>query len=153
VHERQEQTLIQCQLWHSRLWLWWILASAASGAVVGALEEGGFQFFATLVLTGPLIGVAQWLVMRRYIRAAGWWVVASTLGWWIGINLRFLLVGILNPLIQSLWQEFGLWEVFWINTVRSLYLGWLRGFPVADAPPSLTACKAGGYWLVLWAVL
>jgi len=44
--------------------------------------------------------------------------VASTLGWWIGINLRFLLVGILDPLIQSLWQELGLWEVFWLNTVK-----------------------------------
>jgi len=39
-------------------------------------------------------------------------------GWWSGINIRFLLGGMLNPLIQSLWQEFGLWEVFWLNTVE-----------------------------------
>jgi hypothetical protein len=82
------------------------------------LEEGGFQFFATLVLTGPVIGVAQWLVMRRYIRATGWWVVVSSVGWWSGINLQILLGGLLNPSVQLLWQEFGLWEVFWINTVQ-----------------------------------
>lgn len=118
MHEQQKETHIQGWLWHSPLWLWWTLASALGGATVGALEEGRFQFFATLVLTGPVIGVVQWLVIRRYIRAYGWWVVASTLGWCIGINFRFLLVGILNPLIQSLWQEFGLWEVFWLSTVK-----------------------------------
>ena len=118
MHEQQEETHIQGWQGHSLLWLWWTLASALGGATVGALEEGGFQFFATLVLTGPVIGVVQWLVIRRYIRAVGWWVVASTVGWYIGVNFRFLLVGILNPLIQSLWQKFGLWEVFWLNTVK-----------------------------------
>ena len=118
MYEGQEQTHLPGEQRHSLLWLWWILANALGGALVGALEEGGFQFFATLVLTGPVIGVAQWLVMRRYVRATGWWVVVSSVGWWSGINLQILLGGILNPLVQLLWHEFGLWEVFWVNTVK-----------------------------------
>jgi len=85
---------------------------------VGALEAGGLQFFATLVLTGPVLGVAQWLVLRQYLRPAGWWVLVSTGGWWLASNIRLLLGGALDPLVQQLWHRYGLWEVFWINLVK-----------------------------------
>ena len=150
VYERQEQTRIQDWQWHSPLWLWWTLANALGGALVGALEEGGFQFFATLVLTGPVIGVAQWLVLRRYIRATGWWVVVSSVGWWSGINLRILLGEILNRLVQSLWHEFGLWEVFWINTVQEpvtlVSLGFFQWLLLRRRLPCV------GWWILASAV-
>jgi hypothetical protein len=104
--------------WRSQLPLWWVLANAASGAIVGALEEGGFQFFATLVLTGPVLGIAQWLVLRQYLQSTGRWVLASTGGWWLAISVRILLGGVLNPLAQLLWNRYGLWEVFWIDLVK-----------------------------------
>jgi hypothetical protein len=34
----------------------------------------------------------QWLVLRRRIASAGWWVLASIVGWVIGIAV-FLAVG------------------------------------------------------------
>lgn len=150
MHERQEQTHIQGWQWHSFLWLWWTLANALGGALVGALENEGFQFFATLVLTGPVIGVAQSLVMRRYIRAAGWWVVASSVGWWIGINLRLLLGGMLNPLVQSLWHEFGVGEVFWINTVKEPVT--LVGFGASQWLILRRRLPRVGWWVVASAV-
>jgi len=86
--------------------------------MVGALEEGGLQFFATLVLSGPILGIAQWFVLRYELRGAGAWVLLSTVGWLVGTNLRLLLKGTLNLLVRSLLAIAGLWEVFWLNTVN-----------------------------------
>ena len=30
---------------------------------------------------GAVTGLAQWLVLRRWVPRAGWWVLASVLGW------------------------------------------------------------------------
>lgn len=32
-------------------------------------------------LCGLILGAAQWLVFRRQVQHAGWWVVANTIGW------------------------------------------------------------------------
>jgi hypothetical protein len=68
---------------------WWILASALGWAAgwgiviaVAQLEIG--------LLTEPLLGAAmgmlQWLVLRRQLRQAGWWIVVSTLGWTVALT-------------------------------------------------------------------
>ncbi|MGJ5674124.1 MAG: hypothetical protein ACR9NN_11010 [Nostochopsis sp.] len=98
---------------NKRLLLWWVLANALGGAVVGTLEEGGFQFFATLILTGPILGVAQWLVLKRYMRQTGWWVLTSTVGWYLGIPLTLITREILNPIIREM-----LLERFWSNVIN-----------------------------------
>ncbi|MFQ4140969.1 hypothetical protein [Chlorogloeopsis sp. ULAP02] len=101
-----------------KMLLWWILANAIGGAVVGALEESGFQFLATLILTGPILGVAQWFVLRRYLRYGYWWILASTFGWLLGIQVRIAAGRILDPIVEMLLAvgEFG--EVFWLNIVK-----------------------------------
>ncbi|PMB17730.1 hypothetical protein [Fischerella thermalis] len=102
-----------------KLLLWWVLANTLGSAIVGALEEGGFQFFATLVLTGPILGITQWLVLRRYIRHTNWWVIASIFGWYLGIPVTLVTREILNPvLLEMLLAVSKLWEVFWLNTVN-----------------------------------
>lgn len=98
--------------------LWWMLANTVGGAIIGALEEGGFQFLATLVLTGPVLGIAQWLVIRSYIGHTGWWVIGSSVGWFLGILLNIMATGILNSIVQVLLAVGGLWEVFWLNLVN-----------------------------------
>lgn len=47
------------------------LGSAA--AVVGWTVVGAFG--------GAVTGILQWRVLRRYVCGAGWWVLASALGW------------------------------------------------------------------------
>lgn len=100
------------------VWLW--AGSAAIGGVLtGVLEGTLFQFLATLVLSGFLVGAAQWLIFRQLI--GGWlWIAASGVGWFVG----YTLIGIwfndlINPLVEALTQ-IGLWEVFWLNAVNSL---------------------------------
>jgi hypothetical protein len=38
-------------------------------------------------LFGTVVGVLQWLVLRRQVARAGWWVLASTVGWVVGMPL------------------------------------------------------------------
>lgn len=99
-----------------RLWLWWTLATTIAGAIVGALEESGFQFISTIFFTGLLIGAAQWLVLRQYMPKAFWWIVVSALGWTFGIAL-VAPNETLDPFIQFL-NALGAWYVFWMNLVK-----------------------------------
>jgi hypothetical protein len=85
---------------------WWILASTAgwavglavggavSHAVVGAV--GSAVRFAVLLavgdavggaVAGTVVGAAQWLILRRQVRRAGWWILASTTGWAVGLSV------------------------------------------------------------------
>ncbi|MFH8250187.1 hypothetical protein ACH3VR_07470 [Microbacterium sp. B2969] len=51
--------------------------------------------FATLLLS---IGVAQWLVLRRVVAHAWWWIVGTSLGWIAGLAAFFAVA-------PPLWQE------------------------------------------------
>lgn len=71
----------------------WVLASlGASG--LGALVFLGVGLFnadlgwiAGAGLYGTLAGVLQWLVLRRRVARAGWWVLANTVGWVVAIPM------------------------------------------------------------------
>jgi len=65
-------------------WLWWVLASAVSFAahlVVLPDEEGVVPSAVVLAVLGAVIGVAQWVVLRGRVQKAGWWVLASAVGY------------------------------------------------------------------------
>ncbi|WP_315789730.1 hypothetical protein [Fischerella sp. JS2] len=130
-----------------KLLLWWVLANAVGGAVVGAFEEGGFQFFATLVLTGPILGVAQWFVLRRYIRQAGWWVLVTTVGWYLGIPVTLVTREILNPiLLEMLLAVSKFWEAFWFNIVNQFIT-----FAILGAAQWLVLsrhCQQAWWWIL-----
>ncbi|MBV5262012.1 hypothetical protein FLX56_26800 [Synechococcus moorigangaii CMS01] len=131
-----------------RLWLRWTLATTIAGVIVGALEESGFQFIATIVFTGFFIGVAQWLVLRQYIPKAFWWIVVSTLGWTLGL----LLVSpnlTLDPLIQFL-NRLGAWEVFWMNLVKQPIV--LAIFGAAQFPFLRRFVRKAHWWILVSAL-
>lgn len=99
---------------------WWVVASAVGWAVgillfvPGLARLNGLLAFVLVLATavdvenfpfelfdnpfggavaGASIGVLQWLLLRREVVAAGWWVLASALGWavaylapWAGPN-------------------------------------------------------------------
>ncbi len=46
----------------------------------------------TLVLFGAVLGMAQWLVLRHYVRGAGWWILFSAAGWALAAALSALEV-------------------------------------------------------------
>ncbi len=69
----------------------WALAgigAAAAGAllVLGlGWVEADLGWIAGVGLYGTLAGVLQWLVLRREVARAGWWVLGSTVGWVVAI--------------------------------------------------------------------
>ncbi len=95
-------------------WVLWILltslgwaAAGFSGLPVGRVlvVEGRAGVILSVAgnlgllgaLLGGLIGVSQWLGLRRWIRSSAWWITATALGWAAGIWIALvvnLLAGI-----------------------------------------------------------
>jgi hypothetical protein len=63
-------------------------------AVVGAATVPLWIVVAVCVLLGALfllsIGVPQWLVLRRHLPRAGWWVLANAVAWPVGTAVPFI---------------------------------------------------------------
>ncbi|MDX2215445.1 MAG: hypothetical protein SFY66_19435 [Oculatellaceae cyanobacterium bins.114] len=95
----------------------WIAATALAGAIVGALEAGGFQFLATIFLSGFVVGMGQWFILRRLIPKASRWIIASSVGWILGTYTQVELGQVFDPLIRAL-TELGGWEVLWLNVIN-----------------------------------
>ena len=72
---------------------WWLVSSLGFGAGK-VLGEAATQAMPTAVghlLTGAIIGLAvgaaQWLLLRRHVRASESWIVANVVGWAVGWSL------------------------------------------------------------------
>ena len=68
----------------------WVLASLGAAASFGVVVFGVGVVNADLGWVGggyigTVVGVLQWLVLRRQVPRAGWWVLASTVGWVVAI--------------------------------------------------------------------
>ncbi len=79
----------------------WVLANLAGGWLIGFLENNGFQFMATLILSGAIIGSFQWLLLRR-LGGFRWWPIASTLGWTAAVYLDMGIRWLYEPLLNQL---------------------------------------------------
>jgi hypothetical protein len=65
---------------------WWVLASALGAFVALNVNSVVVDVTAYFYFTvqGVSLGLMQWLVLRRHLALAGWWVLASTVGWLVG---------------------------------------------------------------------
>ena len=110
---------------------WWVLASAVGAQLAGSLAIelmlfGGGTAFSNAAggtVLGASVGIGQWLVLRRHVRRAIWWVPASTLGGAAGAGLGLGFF------------------VFWPLAVAAVYgavtgtaLVWLLRQPAANEP-------------------
>ena len=69
---------------------WWVLATTG-GWLLGVLlitipgwlnwTDGSFNLDLAFILMGMTIGVGQWLLVRRRLSRAGWWIGANVVGW------------------------------------------------------------------------
>jgi hypothetical protein len=82
-----------------RLWFpragWWVLASGVGtllaylpmGWGLGVADTQGetalarFAVPASMAVAGAVAGTLQWLVLRRWVSRAGWWVLAGSISW------------------------------------------------------------------------
>jgi hypothetical protein len=91
------------------LWERWVLATsvgefiglglvAAGSAIINTIETINIHgvLLTIGILEGASLGFTQWLVLRRYIKHSGWWVLATTVGaliaWLVGLFVSLILL-------------------------------------------------------------
>ena len=65
------------------------------------------------------IGVPQWLVLRRHLRHAGWWVLANALAWSLGLAVPFVALALVPDAAP-----------FWVWAATGIVSGLLMGLVV-----------------------
>lgn len=79
-------------------WSKWTLLSAAGwsiGGISGSYLLLGLTSGRLSIIAGVFCGIAQWLILRRRVNRAGWWILASAVGWLAGTLIELLFLG--NP--------------------------------------------------------
>jgi len=105
--------------WVAATFLGWILPFIILQLVFTVFQIGQTNFAIILrtsifFLMGGLLGLIQWIVLRKKIQFAGWWILANSLGWGLAIlitsgnisnPLANLMVALLPPLVTcvALW--------------------------------------------------
>jgi hypothetical protein len=91
----------------------------------------------SFVVSGLVLGVTQWLLLRHTIDRAAWWVAATVIGWsliaatsFLGVVLGGVLVGASQwVVLRRSVRKAGWW-------IAASALGWLVGFQAIGAPPN-----------------
>lgn len=122
-------------------WFWWMIAGVTGLGVGLGLLVALIETLASLssivssitvvavagAVVGASLGVAQWLVMRRHIPRAGWWVLATVLGMAVGFalaNVNFDPMDIATP---GFVVGASLGTTQWLVLRRHIPRGWLVG--------------------------
>jgi hypothetical protein len=71
------------------------LIKATTPIVSGPLGGGPIYGFVNGAGVGTLVGTMQWVVLRRHVSRAGWWVLTSALG----SGLSFALNQVVGQLV------------------------------------------------------
>ncbi len=91
--------VMQCLVLYRRLPQVWRWALATALAWIGGwvllltLVPSDLRFLLTGLIVGLCTGLAQWSLLRREVRWAGWWIAIGALAWITGLTL---LPGILS---------------------------------------------------------
>lgn len=74
-------------------WLLWLIATVVGGGLgwwtgwrVSFQVPGDAGTLVLGLVTGIVLGLVQWLVLRIYLLDAGWWILATSLGWGFGFS-------------------------------------------------------------------
>ncbi len=49
------------------------------------------------LVAGSILGLPQWLALRRHLPKAGWWVPANALAWMLGMVMVFMGTSFIPP--------------------------------------------------------
>ena len=97
---------------------WWLTTSVVGllvGFVTGAFVGGSVDaligssgsdigLLIIVSITGVVLGLAQTLVLCRFVQSSRWWILTSTVGWFapfvviilIGYNIDYAIMGLVN---------------------------------------------------------
>ena len=136
---------------------WWVLAGTFGrffGVLIGYIAiitiivqfdppSGIWQFYLFSTLRGTILGISQWLFLRQQRTQTGWWVLASAIGWTIGL---ILIDSSQDELIRS-GVDYAL-----AGIITGAVMIWILRQP---APEPKEKAKAGGLvreFILVWAL-
>lgn len=79
-----QHILLRRQLSLSR---WWLVSVSAGMGLQHFLADGfenARDLSTAVLISGVLVGVIQWWLLRSHIPSSAWWIVTSGLGWFVG---------------------------------------------------------------------
>jgi hypothetical protein len=113
--------------------------SASMVAEPGAVAQLGLAVLLGVV-AGPILGVAQWIVLRRFVPRAGRWLWANALAWGVGMPMIFAGMGVVP------WSSHAaviVPAVYGVCAVAGVVVGAIHGAALVQLLPS-EADEAGG---------
>jgi serine/threonine-protein kinase len=155
------------------LWFFWFAATAlgwALGWTLGrAIQEPIHRLFgpefgfimaetstgaATWSLTGLLIGTGQWLAIRSRIRRAGWWVLATVVGWTLVGSLQWFRAKTMESIMIELVPLIGSfsWQLVpWFDMSMGMLSEGLVGLVLGVVQWTVLRKKirGAGWWIVI----
>jgi hypothetical protein len=107
-----------------------ILGPLVPGGVAGVLDGGWLAGAVGFAGIGALIGVCQWLVLRRRVDGAGWWIPFVAAGWAItgmvtGATVSSLPAVLVVALVPPVVGSAGMWMLL----DRPLHRAQLSAYP------------------------
>ena len=121
------------------IWLQWMLATTLGGGVGWAVVwswDGGKReavYWAVgRAVFGFVVGVAQWFVLKQKFDRAGWWILASTMGWAVGgavywaVDKAAVSRAVVGAVVGAVSGAVG-------GTITGIVLIWLLRHPISKA--------------------
>jgi hypothetical protein len=71
--------------------------ASTAGAVLIAVRTAG----AALAVWGAAVGIAQWLVIRGWLKRVGWWAPATSAGWALAGVVAGILSGVMGGAVLA----------------------------------------------------
>lgn len=70
-------------------WRWMIpsILGWVAGYILSVLTSVSNLDIPTGLLIGGSVGLSQWLLLRKEVKWAGWWIVTNILGWMTGLDV------------------------------------------------------------------
>lgn len=108
----KRQQVNQIERWGLATGFGGCLGGGVTGAIISTLPSNiAFYIGSTVagVVTGTAIGVMQWLLLKRWVYKARWWILANTIAWtgevllwaiivWVTDGSRVTVLGVVTSL-------------------------------------------------------
>jgi hypothetical protein len=126
-----------------------------TGAMLAAETLGAAVAWGTLGLTS---GVLQWLILRRYMSSAGWWVPASVIGWAVVGSVRWSQGPLTEEVLSGFFRTFEEMGLSWLIPLWGIVIGLLFDgvmglvVGVAQRPVLKRHVERAGRWVLISAV-
>jgi predicted Ser/Thr protein kinase len=126
-----------------------------TGAMLAAETLGGAVAWGTL---GLMTGVAQWLVLRRHMSNAGWWVPASVIGWAVAGSVRWSQGPLTEEILSGYFRMFEEMGLPWLIPLSAIVVGLMFDgvmglvVGVAQRPVLKPHVERAGRWVLISAV-